>query len=106
MAWVYLFAAGLMEIAFAVSLKESAGFSRPLPSLGVLVFGGTSFFLLSLALKTLPIGSAYAVWTGIGAAGTAVVGVILLGEAPSVLKALSITAILAGVLGLRLTGGE
>src|SRR5690606_7167544 len=102
----YLLAAGFMEIAFAISLKESHGFSRLLPSIGVLVAGGISFLLLSLALRTLPIGSAYAIWTGIGAAGTALVGVYLLGESGSLLKAASIAAIVAGVIGLRLTGTE
>ena len=106
MAWLYLLTAGILEVGFAISLKESHGFSRLWPSLGVLAFGGASFLLLSLALRSLPIGSAYAVWTGIGAAGTALVGVILLGESGNALKALSIAAIVAGVVGLRLTGSE
>ena len=106
MAWVYLLAAGVFEIGFAVSLKESHGFSRLWPSLGVFGAGGLSLLLLSLALRSLPIGSAYAVWTGIGAAGTALVGVIVLGESGNALKAASIAVIITGVIGLRLTGGE
>ena len=106
MAWVYLLAAGVFEVGFAVSLKESHGFSRLWPSLGVFVAGGLSLLLLSLALRSLPIGSAYAVWTGIGAAGTALVGIIVLGESGNALKAASIAVIVAGVIGLRLTGGE
>ena len=106
MAWLYLFAAGCLEIAFAISLKESHGFSKLLPSLGVLVAGGLSFLLLSLALRTLPVGTAYAIWTGIGAAGTALVGVYLLGVAGSLLKLASIATIITGVIGLRLAGAE
>jgi quaternary ammonium compound-resistance protein SugE len=106
MAWVYLLSAGFLEIGFALCLKESHGFSRAWPSLGVLVFGGLSFLLLSLALRTLPISSAYAIWTGIGAAGTALVSVVLLGESGSLVKLLAIAAIIGGVVGLRLTGSE
>ena len=106
MAWIHLLLAGLLEIGFAISLKESHGFSRLLPSLGVLVFGGASFVLLSLALRALPIGTAYAVWTGIGAAGTAIAGVLVLGESGNVFKVLAIVAIIGGVVGLRLTGNE
>ncbi len=106
MAWLYLFAAGLLEIAFAVSLKESQGFSRLWPSVAAMVAGGFSFLLLTLALRSLPVGSACAIWTGIGAAGTALVGVALLGEAGSLLKLTSIVAIIAGVIGLRLSGAE
>ena len=106
MAWVYLFSAGFVEIVFALSLKQSDGFTRLWPSLSTIVFGGVSLVLLSLALRQLPVGSAYAVWTGIGAAGTAIAGVILLGESGSALKVASIAAIIAGVIGLRLAGGE
>ena len=106
MAWVYLLTAGFLEIGFAVSLRESHGFSRLVPIFGVLLFGGASLVLLSLALRNLPIGTAYAVWTGIGAAGTAIFSVIVLGESGNVLKSLSIGAIVAGVIGLRLTGAD
>ena len=106
MAWIYLLIAGALEIGFAISLKESHGFTRPLPTLGILIFGGISFFLLTLALRTLPVGTAYAVWTGIGAAGTAIVGVLVFGESGNAFKALALAAIIAGVIGLRLTGSD
>ena len=106
MAWIYVFTAGLLEIGFAVSLKESHGFTRLWPTIAVVVIGGLSFFLLSLSLRTLPIGTAYAIWTGIGAAGAAIVGVVALGEPRDALKIVSISAIIAGVVGLRLAGVE
>ena len=106
MAWVYLITAGFIEVAFAISLKESHGFSRPLFAVATIVTGGISLFLLSLALRSLPIGSAYAVWTGLGAAGTAIVGMLLLGEAGNAVKLGSIALIIGGVVGLRLAGSE
>ncbi|MDP9371628.1 MAG: multidrug efflux SMR transporter [Chloroflexota bacterium] len=106
MAWIYLIIAGLLEIAFALGLKYSQGFTRLWPTVAFLAGGGASFYLLSQALRQLPVGTAYAVWTGIGAAGTALVGMILLGESREVLKILSVVAIIAGVVGLRLTGGH
>ena len=102
MTWILLFVAGLFEIGFALGLKYSEGFSRLLPTLGMVGAGGLSFYLLSTAMKTLPAGTAYAVWTGIGAAGTAVVGILLLGESSSPLRGLSLALIVAGVIGLRL----
>lgn len=102
MAWVFVIVAGLFEVGMALSLKESNGFSRLWPSIGFLVFGGISFFLLSQGLRTLPVGTAYAVWTGIGAAGTAVLGMIVSGDPVSVLRLTSIVLIIAGVVGLRL----
>ena len=102
MTWILLFVAGLFEIGFALGLKYSEGFSRLLPTLGMLGAGGLSFYLLSTAMKTLPAGTAYAVWTGIGAAGTAVVGILLLGESSSPLRLASLAFIVAGVIGLRL----
>ena len=106
MAWILVFAAGLVEVGFAFALKESHGFTRPLPSLAVFLVGGLSLFLLSVALRTLPVGPAYAMWTGIGAAGTMLAGIVILGESASIAKLASGAAIIAGVLGLRLTGGE
>jgi len=103
MTWILLFVAGLFEIGFALGLKYSEGFSRLLPTLGMVGAGGLSFYLLSTAMKTLPAGTAYAVWTGIGAAGTAVVGILLLGESSSPLRVASLALIVAGVIGLRLT---
>lgn len=102
MAWVFVVVAGLLETAFALCLKASDGFSRPLPTVGFLVFAAGSFSLLALGLRDLPVGTAYAVWTGIGAAGTALAGIALFGESAAVLRLLSIGLIVAGVVGLRL----
>ena len=106
MAWIYLLIAGLLEIGWAVGLKYTAGFSKLAPS--VLTIAGmiASFAFLSQALKTLPIGTAYAVWTGIGAAGTAIIGMVLLGESREVLRMLCIVLIIAGVLGLKFTSAN
>jgi len=102
MAWVFLVIAGLFETAFAISLKASHGFTKLAPSILFVIFSITSFILLSLALKKLPVGTAYAVWTGIGTIGTAVLGMVIFNEATTVLKLVSIVLILAGVVGLRL----
>lgn len=106
MAWMQLVVAGLFETAFAVSLKQSHGFTRLVPSVLFVVFAVTSFVLLNLALRTLPVGTAYAVWTGIGAAGTALVGMLFLGEPAQVARIVSIILIVAGVVGLQLAGGH
>lgn len=103
MAWVILFIAGLLEMVWAILLKQSEGLTRPLPTAGFLISLLLSMFLLGQALKTLPVGSAYAVWTGIGAATTAIVGMVWLGESRDMLKLLSLLLLLAGILGLRLT---
>nr|WP_204031331.1 multidrug efflux SMR transporter [Sinosporangium siamense] len=105
MAWVILVLAGLFEVAMAYSLKMSDGFSDLWWSLSFLVFAVLSFGLLAFALKSLEVGTAYAVWTGIGAVGTATVGILLLGDSVSTMKVISILAILAGVVGLNLAGG-
>jgi quaternary ammonium compound-resistance protein SugE len=105
MAWVYLCIAGLLEIGFAFSMKASEGFTRLFPALLTLSTGLTSVFLLSLALRTLPMGSGYAVWTGIGAAGTAILGMALLGDPATPARMLCILLILAGVIGLKLIPG-
>jgi quaternary ammonium compound-resistance protein SugE len=102
MAWVYLVIAGLLEIAWAIGLKYTDGFSKLWPSLGTGAAMIASFALLSLALRTLPVGTAYAIWTGIGAAGTALIGMLLLGEPFTVLRLLCIGLIVAGVAGLRI----
>ena len=102
MAWIYLVVAGLLEIGWAVGLKHTHGFSRLWPSVATIVAMGLSFAFLSQALKTLPMGTAYAVWTGIGAAGTAVIGMIWLGEPREVLRLLCLGLIVAGVVGLKL----
>ena len=106
MAWVMLVIAGLFEIGFALSLKASNGFTRPLPTVLFALTGAISFFLLTQALKTLPVGVAYAVWTGIGAAGTAIVGIARLGEPRDLLRLLAIALIVLGVVGLQLAGGH
>jgi quaternary ammonium compound-resistance protein SugE len=104
MAWFLIVVAGLFETGFAVLLKQSAGFTRLWPTAGFAFCALTSFGLLSLALGRLEVGPAYAVWTGIGAAGTAVIGILALDESVSTLKLVSIGLILAGVVGLNLSG--
>lgn len=103
MAWVLVLVAGLFETAFAVSLKLSDGFREVGWTIAFIVFAVLSFTLLSTALRSLPVGTAYAVWVGIGAVGTAVVGILWLGESAAVARLLSIGLVLAGVVGLRLT---
>jgi quaternary ammonium compound-resistance protein SugE len=105
MTWLLVILAGLFEVGFAAALKQSDGFTRPVPTVVFVVLGGISFFLLSRALRSLPIGSAYAVWTGIGGAGTAIVGMVFLGEDVETIRLASIALILAGVVGLQLAGG-
>ena len=104
MPWALLGLAGLLEISFAYFMKASDGFTRFTPAALTVVTGLTSVVLLSNALRTLPVGTGYAVWTGIGAAGTAIIGIALLSESASPLKILSIALILAGVIGLKLVG--
>ena len=104
MAWVALVAAGLFETGFAVFLKLSNGLQELWPTVGFVVSALTSFGLLTVALHELEVGPAYAVWTGIGAAGAATVGMIFLGDAVSTMKLVSIALILAGVVGLNLSG--
>ncbi len=102
MAWIYLFAAGLLEIAWAAGLKASEGLTRPLVSAATLIAMLGSIALLGLAMRSLPLSTAYAVWTGIGIVGTAVLGVMVLGESLSPLRLLCVAAIAAGILGLKL----
>lgn len=106
MAWLYVMLAGIFEVAMATMLKKSEGFSVLMPTIWFAITGAISFWLLSLALKTLPVGTAYAVWTGIGAAGTALVGIMILKEPASVLRLLSIVLIISGVVGLKLAANE
>ena len=101
MGWGFLMAAGLTEIIFAVSLKYNAGFTRLLPSLVTLISGIGSFYLLTLSLKFLPIGTAYAVWTGIGAVGVAIVGIFLFKESSDWLRLASIALVVLGIIGLK-----
>jgi quaternary ammonium compound-resistance protein SugE len=104
MAWLLVVVAGLLEVGFAVCLKLSHGFTRLWPTVGFCIFGLGSFGLLTLALKRLEVGAAYAVWTGIGAAGTALYGMVFLGDAVSTVKIVSITMVIVGVIGLQLSG--
>lgn len=101
MAWIYLVIAGLLEIVWAIGMKSTAGFTKLGPSIFTIVFMLASFFLLSLALRTLPVGTGYAVWTGIGAAGTAIIGMTWLGEPRDVAKIFCVVLIVAGVVGLK-----
>lgn len=100
-AWTLLVIAGLLEVGWAVGMKSTDGFTRPGPSAAVIVAALLSFYLLALAMKALPAGTAYAVWVGIGAAGAAVLGMALLGEGASLARIGSVLLIIAGVVGLR-----
>jgi quaternary ammonium compound-resistance protein SugE len=102
MAWLLLFFAGLCEVAWAITLKYSEGFTRLWPTVGVLAGGLVSVYLLGLAAKQIPIGTAYAVWTGIGAIGTALLGIALFDEPRTALRLGCMTLIVAGIAGLRL----
>ena len=101
MAWTCLVVAGLLEIVWAIGLKYTEGFSKLWPSVATLGAMAASFNLLAAALKTIPVGTGYAVWTGIGAAGTAIIGMAFLGEPREVLRILCIVLIVAGVVGLK-----
>ncbi len=102
MSWVYLFFAGLFEIGWAIGLKYTNGFTRLVPTLLTVVSMVVSLGLLGLALKTLPVGTAYAVWTGIGTVGTAILGIYLLGEPATAIRLACIGLIVAGIVGLKL----
>ena len=104
MAWLTILVAGLFETGFAVSLKLSHGMTRFWPTVSFAACALMSFALLTVALRRLEVGAAYAVWTGIGATGTAIVGMVVLGDAVSTLKLVSIGLVLAGVIGLNLSG--
>ena len=103
MAWVVLFVAGLFEIGWAVGLKYTDGFTRPWPVAATVVALIISMALLGVAVRTLPLGSAYAVWTGIGTVGTAILGILLFKEPATALRLVCIGLIVAGILGLRLS---
>ena len=103
MSWIILFLAGLFEIAWAIGLKYSEGFTKLTPSIITIITMFISFYLLSLALKALPIGTAYAVWVGIGTVGTVIAGIMLFGESMSLIRVISILFILIGIVGLKFT---
>ena len=102
MNWVILVVAGLFEIGWAVGLKYTEGFTRPWPTVGTVLSMIISLGLLGIAMKSLPVGTAYAVWVGVGAVGTAILGIVLLGESASYLRLLSLGLIVAGIVGLKL----
>ena len=103
MSWIILFLAGLFEIAWAIGLKYSDGFTKLIPTIFTIVTMFISFYLLSLALKNLPIGTAYAVWVGIGTVGTVIAGIMLFGESMTLIRVISILFILIGIVGLKFT---
>lgn len=102
MNWFILIVAGLFEIGWAIGLKYTEGFTKLWPTIGTVVSMMVSVLLLGLAMKTLPVGTAYAVWVGIGAIGTAILGIVLFGESMAVLKLVSLCLICAGIIGLKL----
>ncbi|WP_028218554.1 quaternary ammonium compound efflux SMR transporter SugE [Paraburkholderia oxyphila] len=105
MAWFYLLIAGVLEVAWATGLKSSEGFTRPGWSVFTLVTALGSFWLLALAMRQLPLGTAYAVWTGIGAVGAFILGIVVMGEAASVARVASAALIVLGLIGLKLSSG-
>jgi quaternary ammonium compound-resistance protein SugE len=106
MAWITLFVAGLFEIGWAIGLKYTEGFTRPLPTALTIASMVISIGLLGLALKTLPVGTAYAIWTGIGTVGTVALGIILLGESANALRLACIGLIVLGIVGLKAVSPE
>ena len=103
MAWIILILAGLFEIGWAIGLKYTEGFTRFWPTLGTVVAMLISLALLGLAMKSLPVGTSYAVWVGVGAVGTAILGIVLFEESASIGRLISLGLIVAGIVGLRLT---
>lgn len=104
MPWLLLLLAGLFEVAWAIGLKYTDGFSRPLPTLLTLSAMGVSVLLLAMAVKQLPLGTAYAVWTGIGAVGTVLMGILLFNEPATLARVLCLLLIIGGILGLKFIG--
>jgi quaternary ammonium compound-resistance protein SugE len=102
MAWVLLVIAGLFEVGWAIGLKYTEGFTRLWPSVWTLAAMGASVWLLGLAMKTLPVGTAYSVWVGVGAAGTVILGIVLFGESANALRVASVALIVAGIVGIKL----
>lgn len=102
MSWIYLLLAGLLEIGFTTCLKMSDSFSKPLPSIGFLLFAILSFTMLTKALEGIPLGTAYAIWTGIGACGTAIIGIWLFGDPAGTLRLLFLLLLIGSIIGLKL----
>lgn len=103
MSWIILFFAGLFEVGWAVGLKYTEGFSKPLPTVLTALAMLVSLGLLGLAMKQLPLGTAYAVWTGVGAVGTVIAGIVLFGESMALLRLASVALIVCGLVGLKLS---
>lgn len=103
MSWIILFFAGLFEVGWAVGLKYTEGFTRPLPTALTIAAMAVSLGLLGLAVKELPLGTAYAIWTGVGAVGTVIAGIILFGESMALMRLLSVALIVAGLIGLKVS---
>jgi len=103
MSWIILFLAGLFEVGWAVGLKYTDGFSRPLPTALTVAAMAISLGLLGLAMKELPLGTAYAIWTGVGAVGTVIAGIILFGESMALFRLASVALIIAGLVGLKVS---
>jgi len=103
MDWIYLVVAGLFECGWAIGIKYTVGFSKLVPSLLTIAAMVISFWLLSAAMKTIPIGTAYAVWTGVGAVGVAILGIILFGEPRNIMRIICLLLIISGIVGLKLT---
>jgi quaternary ammonium compound-resistance protein SugE len=104
--WIYLVLAGIFEIAWAIGLKYTEGWSKTLPSIITILLMIASFYFLSLSVRSLPIGTAYAVWTGIGTLGAAILGVFMFGESFNFSKAICILLILTGIIGLKVLSSE
>jgi len=102
MAWLILIIAGLFEVGWAIGLKYTEGFTRLWPTVGTALAMIVSLWLLGIAMKALPVGTAYSVWVGVGAVGTVALGIILLGEPANVARLISVTLIIAGIVGLKL----
>ena len=103
MSWIILFFAGLFEVGWAVGLKYTDGFSKPLPTALTIAAMAVSLGLLSLAMKELPLGTAYAIWTGVGAVGTVIAGIILFGESMALFRLASVALIICGLIGLKIS---
>lgn len=106
MAWTYLVIAGLFECGWAIGIKYTDGFTKLVPSLLTISAMAISFWLLSIAMKTIPVGTAYAVWTGIGAVGVAILGMVLLGESRDILRIICLLLIVSGIVGLKLVSSS
>ncbi|MCA1029741.1 quaternary ammonium compound efflux SMR transporter SugE [Bacillus timonensis] len=103
MAWIFLVIAGILEVVWAIGLKYTEGFSKVVPSIVTVIGMIASFYFLSLALKTLPLGTAYAIWTGIGALGTVLLGMVIFGEPRDLIRFLFLSFIIIGIIGLKFT---